>query len=60
MNAQLCLASPGDQCTLNADGMLKDASEIAFYQDADSTMPLVPGPSNAPTGTHNVFIGFFC
>ncbi len=60
MNAELRLASPGDQCALNTDGTLKDASEIAFYQDADSMMPLVPGPSNAPTGTHNVSIGFFC
>ncbi|SJL18443.1 uncharacterized protein ARMOST_22032 [Armillaria ostoyae] len=41
-------ASADDQCALNADGTLKDASEITFYLDADSVTPLVPGPSDAP------------
>ncbi|KAK0430953.1 hypothetical protein EV421DRAFT_1912374 [Armillaria borealis] len=40
-------ASADDQCALNTDGTLKDASEITFYLDADSVTPLVPGPSDA-------------
>ncbi len=49
----LSLASADDQCVLNVDGMLKDASEITFYLDADSVTLLVPGPSDAPAGMYD-------
>ena len=29
-----------DQCALNVDGTLKDASEIEFFDDIDNTMPI--------------------
>lgn len=31
-----------DQCTLNPDGTLKDASEILFYNDLDDPHPFLP------------------
>ncbi|KAG1879073.1 hypothetical protein F4604DRAFT_1923223 [Suillus subluteus] len=34
-----------DSCTLNADGSLKDASEIKFYNDPDDDVPLPQVPS---------------
>jgi hypothetical protein len=37
-----------DSCTLNADGTLKDVSEITFYNDPDDDVPLPPVPSNHP------------
>ena len=36
-----------DQCTLNPDRTLKDASEILFYDDLDNLHPLLP-PSSPP------------
>ncbi|SJL02917.1 uncharacterized protein ARMOST_06258 [Armillaria ostoyae] len=42
------VSSSSDQCALNEDGTLKDASEIQFFHDADSAAPLKAGPSNAP------------
>ncbi|PBK85246.1 hypothetical protein ARMGADRAFT_1087700 [Armillaria gallica] len=44
----LLALSSSDQCALNNDSSLKDASEIQFFHDADSTAPLNAGPSNAP------------
>lgn len=54
-----CLALADDQCALNADGMLKDASQIVFYLNADSIMPLAPGPSDAPAGMHDILQSIF-
>ncbi|KAG1887876.1 hypothetical protein F4604DRAFT_1916749 [Suillus subluteus] len=38
-----------DSCALNADGTLKDASEIKFYNDPDDDVPLPQVPSTEPT-----------
>ncbi|KAF5345060.1 hypothetical protein D9758_010453 [Tetrapyrgos nigripes] len=35
-----------DQCAMNKDGTLKDATEIVFYHDVDDVTP-ISGPSNA-------------
>ncbi|KAJ7154389.1 hypothetical protein C8R43DRAFT_885069, partial [Mycena crocata] len=36
-------------CAQNADGSLKDASEMEFFEDADSTVPIAgPSSSTAP------------
>ncbi|KAG1740116.1 uncharacterized protein EDB91DRAFT_1248446 [Suillus paluster] len=37
-----------DSCALNADGTLKDTSDITFYNDPDDNVPLPPVPSNDP------------
>ena len=37
-----------DQCTLNADGSLKDASEITWHHDCDDDTPIASG--SKPTG----------
>ncbi|KAG2359367.1 hypothetical protein BDR07DRAFT_1488310 [Suillus spraguei] len=38
-----------DSCTLNADGTLKDASDIVFYNDPDDNTPLPQVPSTGST-----------
>ncbi|KAG1792994.1 uncharacterized protein HD556DRAFT_1444088 [Suillus plorans] len=38
-----------------ADGSLKDASEIAWYNDAEDDSPMVPPPAPAHNGTLNSF-----
>lgn len=35
-----------DTCALNADGSLKDASDITFYNDPDDDVPLPLVPSD--------------
>jgi hypothetical protein len=42
-----------DQCALNADGTLKDASEIEFFNDVDDTMPIA---STSRTSGMHLFI----
>lgn len=37
-----------DSYALNADGTLKDTSDIMFYNDPDDDVPLPPVPSNNP------------
>ncbi|KAG1797313.1 uncharacterized protein HD556DRAFT_1440870 [Suillus plorans] len=39
-----------------ADGSLKDASEIAWYNDAEDDSPMVPPPAPAHNGTLNLFV----
>ncbi|KAG1790609.1 uncharacterized protein HD556DRAFT_1528800 [Suillus plorans] len=39
-----------------ADGSLKDASEIAWYNDAEDDSPMVPPPAPAHNGTLNSFV----
>ena len=44
-----------DQCALNPDGSLKDASEIAWHHDPDDEMPIAFG--SKPSGSsHTAFI----
>jgi hypothetical protein len=44
-----------DQCALNANGLLKDASEITWHHDHDDKMPIVSG--SKPTGSsHTAFV----
>ncbi|KAG1839569.1 hypothetical protein DFJ58DRAFT_733292 [Suillus subalutaceus] len=40
--------SGSDTCALNADGSLKDAKDIVFYNDPDDTVPLPPSAESAP------------
>ncbi|KAG1853440.1 hypothetical protein DFJ58DRAFT_728185 [Suillus subalutaceus] len=40
--------SGSDACALNADGSLKDAKDIVFYNDPDDTVPLPPSAKSAP------------
>ncbi|KAG2057663.1 hypothetical protein BDR06DRAFT_1004817 [Suillus hirtellus] len=37
-----------DSCALNANGTLKDAFKIMFYNNSDDDVPLPPVPSNSP------------
>jgi hypothetical protein len=43
-----------DCCALNADGTLKDASEITFFNDPDDEVPL-PQPSSSTTSAKDAF-----
>ncbi|KAG2087279.1 uncharacterized protein F5147DRAFT_781382 [Suillus discolor] len=43
-----------DCCALNADGTLKDASEITFFNDPDDEVPL-PQPSSSTTSAKDTF-----
>ena len=43
-----------DQCALNPDGTLKEASEINFFYDPDDATPIASG--NRTSGTPNFFI----
>lgn len=38
-----------DQCALDANGVLKDASAIAFYNDPDDVNPI--SPAQAPSAS---------
>lgn len=40
-----------DQCALNANGVLKDASEIAFFNDPDDDEPISPTPALAASAS---------
>ncbi|KAG6808230.1 hypothetical protein H0H92_004972 [Tricholoma furcatifolium] len=41
---------PYQQCALDKDGNLKDASEITWYKDKDSEMPIASQPGSKPKG----------
>ena len=50
-----------DQCALNPDGSLKDASEITWHHDRDDEKPIAsgskaPGPSHAAFTIHQFLI----
>ena len=42
-----------EKCALNEDGSLKDASEIVWYNDKDSEVPIASG--SVPTGMFFLF-----
>jgi hypothetical protein len=44
-----------DCCTLNADGTLKDASEITFFNDPDDEVPLPQVTSSAQPSSSTTF-----
>ncbi|KAG2102329.1 hypothetical protein BD769DRAFT_1367557 [Suillus cothurnatus] len=44
----------------HADGSLKDASEIEWYNDAKDNSPMVPPPALTHNGTLNMFIHCSC
>ncbi len=50
----LLASTSSDQCALNEDGSLKDASEIQFYHDVDSVAPLNASSSNASAGMYTL------
>ncbi|KAG2084029.1 uncharacterized protein F5147DRAFT_557548, partial [Suillus discolor] len=44
-----------DACTLNADGSLKDAFDIIFYNDSDNNAPLPQAPSSAQSTAKDAY-----
>jgi hypothetical protein len=57
-------STASDQCALDANGKLKDASEIEWHYDKDSAVPMTATPSSSGnnlglTGTVSFFNFFF-
>lgn len=57
-------STASDQCALDANGKLKDASEIEWHYDKDSTVPMTVTPSSSVnnlelTGKFSFFNFFF-
>ncbi|KAG2337218.1 hypothetical protein BDR05DRAFT_800549 [Suillus weaverae] len=49
-------AAMSESSACRADGLLKDASEIQWYNDAEDDTPMVPPPAPANNGTLNSFV----